>query len=281
MDWSAASKATSATKRSDSIWVGVATRHSAIETHFRTRQPAEAHIRALINESLRQGRRALIGFDFAFGYPSGFAARLTGAPQASAVWRWLADRIVDRPDNHNNRFAVAGQINALLGGPGPFWSHPAQHSYPNLPYRKTGIDFARLQVGEFRQAEQHAKGAKSPWMLYNPGAVGSQSLLGLPMIYRLSHIAGVHVWPFCSPDAPVVLAEVYPSLISCAVEAEVAICTIERDRAQVRLLARSLYRLSAHGQLGTLFDAPSGVAVTEEGWILGAGHQDLLAGALA
>ena len=45
-----------------------------------------------------------------------------------------------------------------------------------------------------------------------------------------------------------------------------------KDEAQVRLLARALWRLSQVGQLAPLFTTPAGSASTEEGWILGAGY---------
>ena len=123
------------------------------------------------------------------------------------------------------------------------------------------------------------RGAKSPWMLFNPGSVGSQSLLGLPMIHRLSQLPGVAVWPFATPDAPVVLAEVYPSLIAGPVAILANAEGLTADQAQVRLLSRALYRLARHDRLSPLFDAPPEAA--EEGWILGAGQTPLLAEALA
>ena len=79
------------------------------------------------------GRRVLAGFDFPFGYPRGFAAALTGRAEALAVWEYLADRIVDGPDNANNRFEVAAALNARLPGTGPFWGRPAGAALPGAP----------------------------------------------------------------------------------------------------------------------------------------------------
>ncbi|MEH6773505.1 MAG: molybdopterin-guanine dinucleotide biosynthesis protein MobB, partial [Cereibacter changlensis] len=71
----------------------------------------------------------------------------------------------------------------------------------------------------------------------------------------------------------------YPSLLAPQVAAsgdEI------KDRAQVRLLARALYRLGRAGELGQLFDAaPDWPGRSEEGWILGVGQADLLRRALA
>jgi molybdopterin-guanine dinucleotide biosynthesis protein B len=51
---------------------------------------------------------------------------------------------------------------------------------------------------------------------------------------------------------------------------------------QVRLLARALWRLSRAGRLGPLLnDIPDWPGRAEEGWILGAGHEDALRRALA
>ncbi len=289
VDWSAASTATSKTNRENAIWVGRHSRDARSETHFRTRAEAEDHIRTCIETALRNGKRSLVGFDFAFGYPAGFAARLTGSATAAAVWHWLANQIEDAPDNQNNRFAVAGRINRLFGGMGPFWSHPRGQTHEGLPARKAGIDHARLGVGEFRLVEQVATGAKSVWMLCNPGAVGSQSLVGLPMIHRLSQMDGVSVWPFQPPSTPVVLAEVYPSLLSRAVNHALHSArptgigkAAVKDQIQTRLLAQALFALSKGNQLAALLHPPAGRPQnTEEGWILGAGHVAALETALA
>lgn len=77
---------------------------------------------------------------------------------------------------------------------------------------------------------------------------------------------------FDQAEVPVVLAEVYPSLLGKAVGAEVTQSGDEKDRAQVRLLARALYTLGQRSQLSPLFQLPDAESVQEEGWILGAGH---------
>jgi hypothetical protein len=279
VDWSAANLPTSATNRANAIWIGCHDAEGAAEWHHRTRAAAEAQLGTLIDTARKDGLRLLIGFDFAMGYPAGFAARLTGTPRAQDVWRWLAMAVTDTPDNRNNRFAVAAAINATFAeGPGPFWSHPSGQSWPGLPFRREGIDYAALGLAETRLAEQTVRGAKSPWMLFNPGSVGSQSLLGLPLIHRLLQREGIAVWPFDLPDAPVVLAEVYPSLLAGPVAILANAQTLPADQAQVRLLSHALYALAQADRLAPLLAAPPEAA--EEGWILGAGHAPLLAEAL-
>ncbi|MBL9052475.1 MAG: molybdopterin-guanine dinucleotide biosynthesis protein MobB, partial [Tabrizicola sp.] len=186
VDWSAANLPTSASNRANAVWVGCHDAEGGQEWHHRTRRTAEAQILTLIETARADGLRLLVGFDFAMGYPAGFAARLTGQAKAPAVWDWLAGAVRDDTENRNNRFEVATRINAAFPeGPGPFWSHPTGQSWPGLPSRREGVDYDALGLAEKRVAEVAVPRAKSPWMLFNPGSVGSQSLLGLPMIHRL------------------------------------------------------------------------------------------------
>lgn len=278
VDWSAANLPTSPTNRANAVWIGCHDAEGGAEWHHRTRTSAEAQLVTLIDTARASGQRVLIGFDFAMGYPAGFAARLTGEASAPAVWRWLADAVTD-VENRNIRFEVATRINAAFPeSPGPFWSHPTGQSWPGLPTRRAGIDYAALGLAETRAAEAAVPRAKSPWMLFNPGSVGSQSLLGLPMIHRLAQLPDVSVWPFAAPDAPVVLAEVYPSLLAGPVAILANGAGLTADQAQVRLLSRALHRLAQAGRIAPLFDAPP--QAIEEGWILGAHHAPLLAEAL-
>ncbi|MCY3669716.1 MAG: precorrin-8X methylmutase, partial [Alphaproteobacteria bacterium] len=123
------------------------------------------------------------------------------------------------------------------------------------------------------------------------GSVGSQVLVGLPALKRLladPRIGGCgRVWPFDTglraPDtreAPLVLAEIYPSLL----RKEVAACRGDGevlDRAQVRVNAAAFARLDRRGGLAPLFEGACGLSVDERGlieqeeaWILGLGHED-------
>lgn len=268
VDWSAASSPTPRKESKDAIWIGIRDATGAREIYCRTRHEAEVLLRQMI-----EAGNWLIGFDFPMGYPSGFAARLTGRPEARAVWHWLETAIEDAPNNRNNRFAVAAGVNRRFGG-GPFWGRPATLDLPDLPERKT-VDYAALGLSERRVVEDLVRNAQPVWKLYTTGSVGSQALMGLPLIARLSRQHGVAVWPFDAP-ARVTLAEVYPSLLAPAVAAE---GDKIKDRAQVRLLARALSTLAANDRLGPLLDCPAEAA--EEGWILGAGHAAALASALA
>jgi molybdopterin-guanine dinucleotide biosynthesis protein B len=274
VDWSAASSPSPARPSKDAIWIGVARAGQVATTYHRTRQMAETFLTALLDGEAAAGRRVLLGFDFPMGYPQGFAARLTGQPKASAVWHWLDRHITDRANNKNNRFAVADQINAQFHAPGPFWGRPESAAHAHLSPTKA-ISYADLGLAERRGVETRIASAQPVWKLYTTGSVGSQSLMGLPLIHRLSLRPGAKVWPFDPATGPLVIAEVYPSLLGQAVTSDPAPI---KDEAQVRLLAQSLFNLSQRGYLTPLFDTPCEAA--EEGWILGAGHQSTLLGGL-
>lgn len=268
-DWSASGTRSPARPSANAIWLGISDAKGTETRYLRSRAEAEG----FLVETLREARgRTLIGFDFPMGYPAGFAARLTGRADVRAVWDWLGTHLSDGPDNRNTRFETAARINARLGGAGPFWGRPRSLALPDLPETKA-VDYPALGLAERRQVETLVPRAQPVWKLYTTGAAGGQGLVGQPMIGRLAARPGVAVWPFDPPDADVVLAEVYPSLLARAVAADPAPI---KDEAQVRLLSRALWRLSQAGRLAPLLATPGGAVTTEEGWILGAGHSPAL-----
>ncbi|MFN3576839.1 MAG: molybdopterin-guanine dinucleotide biosynthesis protein MobB, partial [Tabrizicola sp.] len=153
------------------------------------------------------------------------------------------------------------------------WGRPIARHIPHLPPNKA-VDYAALGLAERRRAERETPPAKPVWQLTGAGSVGSQALLGIPVVHRLAEASGAAVWPFDAPG-PLTLAEVYPSLLAPAVAASGDQIP---DRAQVRLLARALFALSRANRLAPLFAAPP--EASEEGWILGAGQAGLLREAL-
>ncbi len=279
VDWSASATPSPARPSPNAIWIGIAREGSDETLYCRTRAEAEARVTALLDAEHLAGRRTLAGFDFPFGYPEGFARRLTGKDGAAQVWHWLARQITDGPNNHNDRFHLADGINARLSGRGPFWGRPRSLPLPHLPETRA-VDYAALALAERRRVETIVPRAQSVWKLYTTGSVGGQALTGLPLIARLSQRPHTGVWPFDPPGAALVLAEVYPSLINAAVVAEGGPASI-KDEQQVRLLARALWRLSETGQLARLLDdPPDWPGRADEGWILGAGHTETLMQAL-
>ena len=275
VDWSAAAFPSPARPSADAIWIGVASVLGVKTHYFRTRGAAETFLTAFLDAEAAIGRRTLLGFDFPMGFPAGFAEKLTGKASAAEVHRWLAENIEDATDNRNNRFEVADRINAHFGGGGPFWGRPKTLQLPHLPATKA-VDYAALGLSERRIVETLVPRAQPVWKCYTTGAVGSQALVGLPLIHRLA-ARGAAVWPFDPRPSQLVVAEVYPSLLAKAVFRDGAAI---KDEAQVRLLALALFRAAQGRLLHELLQTPGGKVTREEGWILGAGHAEALAALL-
>jgi hypothetical protein len=281
LDWSAAK---GAKRGKDSIWLGVADRSGTTAVNIPTRALASDALHGLIHDTLGQGLRLLIGVDFAFGFPDGFAGALTGTASALSVWDWLSERITDTPDNISNYRQVAASMNARFNGGGPFWGNGTRLDVAGLPRLKPPLPPG---LGAHRHCDIMAResGAwpKSVWQLAGAGAVGAQGLTGLPVLNALRRTFGpaVCVWPFDATKAPVLLAEVYPSMLRTKVMAECA-AGVVADKAQVSLMARALFAHSENDGLGALMVPQAAPAIlVEEGWMLASGQSTLLNSVLA
>ncbi len=287
VDWSGAGQPVTG---KNSLWACLARREGdrvVIDwnENFSTRHAFMQRLDAVVGAAVVEGQRLLCGFDFAFGYPTGTAERLTGSADWRALWRKIADEIEDAPDNRNNRFELASRWNAThFAGEPRFWGRPHQHTYADLSDKKppapTNAPLA------FRRSEHFAEGAKSVWQLTYNGSVGSQTLLGIACLSRFldesGHGENVAVWPFETGFAgtfekPVVLAEIYPSLFALPEGDEI------KDALQVGTVAEAFAQFDVDGRLGTLLDRPAvltddevAVSIAEEGWVLGIGHRDLV-----
>lgn len=319
VDWSAAASPAGWPPGADSIWwAAVQDRgkgkkrippSETIVAHERTRSSAIAHITDFLEKEVAtRGRRVLVGFDFAFGYPCGFAKAALGQElteeSAQSVWQWLATRIRDDDKNANNRFRVAAELNAAIqrrcSVQGPFWGRPEGQDpgVPTVnPYADGRADW-ELPFRERRITEGRGVG-DTVWHLFSGASVvGSQSLMGLPHLEELRRRPTlrdeIKVWPietgFGVPSAEngeprIVVVEIYPSLLRKAVEQYAGSREIS-DRAQVRLNALAFSLLGEQsGGLDELFVGPTdnetAAAVrkriaSEEGWILGFGHEKTL-----
>ena len=292
IDWSARSRPSPVAPTRDAIWFAVSRDGSRPQAcYMRTRTGALETLAALISTELKQGRRVLAGFDFPFGYPAGVARHLTGHTSAGALWRWMADRIEDSPDNSNNRFEIAAAINRNFPGIGPFWGRPQQWDFPDIPIRRKSRTCRQHHPAERRIADSHVPSAKTLWQLAYTGAVGSQVLLGIPTLVRLledPHIRGRgSVWPFdtglgAPQNCAVVLVEIYPALVMRAAGKEPSKDDIP-DRLQVLTCAATFSELDRRDRLAPLFHGRPGIdsgecrrIVEEEGWILGLGHESAM-----
>ena len=99
----------------DSIWIAMGEWSSRA---FDAGPPVSVRTRMLAVEVLRRqlfqwrggGKRVLVGFDFAFGYPAGFAAALgltTSDGACGALHSHFAAHVMDSPNNAHNRDAFA------------------------------------------------------------------------------------------------------------------------------------------------------------------------------
>ena len=289
VDWSAA-----ATPRTgaDSIWICLR-EHDGSDVRQRywnpsTRTGAMALLADVLSDLVARDRVVLVGFDFAFGYPAGFAARLQrGRADWQAVWQEVARSVEDDANNANNRFHVAADLNQRISGEAfPFWNCPEAAVRPMLAASKPQ-GFGNATIAAFRWTDRAGPGPKSVWQLFGAGSVGSQTLLGIAHLERLRRhpwLEGrVRVWPFDTgllaierpgvDDWRILFAEVYPSMLPDHPSEDGV-----KDLRQVRRLARHFARLDGEGRLTRLFAGPADLAVderrrieTEEGWILGIG----------
>ena len=266
VDWSGGNDSGPRPK-ADAIWTCLARAGSAeAPVYHRNRAAAEAHITATLETERAAGRRTLAGFDLCFAFPAPFAEALTGDPDTLGVWDWFEARVID--GKTNNRWELAGEINARFPGTGPFWGNGRlKHDVPHLPRTKAGYGGHGLPD---RRAADLVCGGFSPWQLAGAGAVGSQVIMGMPMLARLRRRFGADlaVWPFEPADAPIVLAETYFSLVPRAHLTDHAI----KDAAQVALYARAFSALDVDGWARMLAHDED-----PDGRVLGAGHADLLA----
>jgi molybdopterin molybdotransferase len=276
VDWSGGND-TGRRPRKDAIWAAVAREGEPgiPRVYLRNREIAVEWLRGLLGAELRAGRRVLAGFDFPFGYPSGLAERLTGRADPLAVWGWMAEHLEDGPKG-NNRFDLAGRINAMFPGVGPFWFNATGREIDHLPRKGRGR--GGHGMAERRAVELRAKGSFTCWQMGGAGAVGSQVMTGMAALERLRRAfpGEVAVWPFEPPDRPVAFVEVWPSLLDREVRAAMRPGEV-KDAVQVRVLARAVAEAAREGRLAAMLDAVPEEARREEGWILGVGAGEAMA----
>jgi hypothetical protein len=277
-----------------SVWIGVAKRDVRFrlysETHnVATRAEGEALLNKLISEHRKRGDRVLVGFDFNFGYPTGTAERLklTGTPW-QAMWKFIASNVVDKADNTNNRYQVAAKINRLMTDQAwPMWGAPAKQAQRWLTTTKPPAG-SGADIPEFRATELAVRKGKlqpkSVWQMHGAGAVGGQTLVGIPAVRRLLESLGPSgaVWPFGTgwrglkaddvEPLSALVVEVWPSLFDGKPQAGEF-----KDQAQVRVTAEAFAQMDEAGDLSKAFAPPKAAdealiarVEQEEGWILGA-----------
>lgn len=301
VDWSARGVAGPRRESKDSLWVAsnlpLFPNSQATVGYFRTRAACITAVRDALARWVAEGYRVLVGFDFPYGYPRGFADLLhlpgEGTPWRR-TWDYLRAEVRDGDDNRNNRWEVAAALNARCGeSAGPLWGCPNGEERPGLlsmrrpafPYATTGGSLPSLRVAD-RYAWKVSPGIQEIWKLCYAASVGSQALLGIPHLAALRDDPALRnvsaIWPFetgfTCPAAPqVVHAEIWPGLLRAASNREVLQPDSIMDRAQVRAMVAWVVREQEAGRLAGWFAAPNDLspeeqaaAMAEEGWILGA-----------
>jgi hypothetical protein len=276
VDWSAA---TVPKTGRDSIWICRHAPDGETVANPPTRHAARLLIAEMLEAAMAKGERVVAGFDFPFGYPSGFARRLglAGTPWR-AVWDEIARLIDDREDNRNNRFQVAAALNERVSrGAFPFWGRPVrmESNFLGPKHHKRHAEDGLL---EKRLIDEWMVGAQPCWKLIGAGSVGGQLLTGLPVVRALRDdprwADRARIWPFetglsLGDDAGIVFAEVWPSWWKACSK-----LGPPNDKAQVRTVARVFAAADRTGELAAWFSPPIGDAdpqqiTSEEAWTLG------------
>lgn len=291
VDWSAASKPTTG---ADSIWIGALTPDARLNLKFTginpdTRTKAFEQLCAALERLLNRGDRILLGFDFPLGYPAGTSQLLNLPIEQTAPWlamhQFLARELKDKPDNSNNRFALAARMNRIMSdGPFPFWGCPRKDVITTLSDKKPRAHTTD-DVSEFRLTETQAinekKGRPQPvWKLGYAGAVGGQAFTGIPVVSKLKDRFPdeIGIWPMETgwiddgDNVPrILVSEVYPSILETP-----QIAGRVKDDIQVESLAKWFAELDSKNRLlrqlsrpSYLSDHESTMIQAEEGWILG------------
>jgi precorrin-8X/cobalt-precorrin-8 methylmutase len=298
VDWSSSRQPTKPNAK-DSIWLGLGqwsgTGFSLLNSeNCTTRVSARARIQKKVKEWLDEDLRVLVGFDFAFGYPRGFARSLgiAGTSSWRSVHAHVAKTVNDNAANAHDgaQFADACNRATAPAGPGPFWGCHGRDQTAVLTSRRVGLfTFSTpnapgtYPLGEWRVtdnlARQHAN-PQSVWKLNCGVSVGMQTITGIKHLHELrTEMDGAaRVWPFETgfdvPTKPEAwFGEIFPSLlpIDPAVQGRGG----PRDREQVETCVLEAARRDAAGTMSALLRGPSGLSsaerqavLDEEGWML-------------
>lgn len=283
VDWGARSTPWPVGATPNAPWVAVADRGCPVAIlgpdglgDVRNHPTRHATIDAVEAAVVEETGTVLVAVDACLGFPAGLAGQL-GLAAPRRLWALLEALVDDAPDNANNRFEVAADLNARLrDSAGPFWGTPSGVDLPGVPARQEGIVHGPggHTFGRRRTCEVAVPRTQPVFKLAYPGSVGSQTLLALPHLAALLRRLGgrgrqVSVWPFdplpAGPGA-VVLAEVYPSMFVRGRPHSAAAGVHVADAHQVAWSAEHL-RTQAPRHLAASAQLPD--VAGEEGWILG------------
>ncbi len=288
VDWSSSSLPVTG---NDSIWIASGAWSDRTFTptsplNVPTRLQAVDFLRRQLLLWREEGKRVLVGFDFAFGYPAGFARALGLTVSPGGAWKALhehfAAKVTDSPQNKHNRDSFADDCNRQVGAPGPFWGCAASSATHSLTQQHIGVfQFPHHGLQEWRTTDNWARRrvtTQSVWKLNCGVSVGGQTILGIKHLDGLARSVDGRRWPFegwSTPAGPAIwFAEMFPSLVPYPADWSDEYRT-RRDRTQVRNCVRYAAERDSAGVLKGDFAKPGALdAATlakvegEEGWIL-------------
>ena len=283
VDWSAASQPKTGR---DSIWICRLGADGESVCNPPTRHAAKGLLSDMLAGASERGERVVLGFDFPFGYPTGFAARLglKGTPWR-ALWDEIAGLLHDNENNKNDRFDVGAALNRRVSngkGRFPFWGCPVGFTHEFLGPRHHRGHTSDEPLKERRLIDEWMVGAQPCWKLAYTGSVGSQSLTGIPVVRELRSdprwADRARIWPFetglgLPADAQIVFAEVWPSWWRNEIRPDHG---PPNDKAQVRTVAEIFAERDRAGELAAWFagaanltSAERRIIESEEAWTLG------------
>lgn len=166
--------------------------------------PAAAHwtraaVVDLLAAAIGQGRRILVGFDFAFGLPAELlpALGLGDCRGLPCVWRAVDEACAGAPDLHGGPFVDAAPAGLFWrGGPRPSgW-------------------IAAMRMTDTRCAEALAARPESVMKLVGAKQVGLGALAGMRSLAALRRRCGprLAVWPTDAPGRGSVAVEMFPTV---------------------------------------------------------------------
>ena len=157
----------------------------------------------------------VVGFDFAFSFPTWFVASL-GITSAPDLWAHVA---------------AYGEGWLAACAP-PFWGHPGRSRPPLVAAEP------RLRRTDLAVPRTAGVAPKSIFQIGGAGAVGTGSIRGMPVLHRLHTVRGAKIWPYCGDGGRPTVVEIYPRLMTGPVHKSNAI-------ARAELLARRYPQLHA------------------------------------
>ncbi len=299
------------TGKPDAIWLasGARTATEPAIANPASRTEAVGAVRDILAPFAKSGAdtRVLACFDFAYGYPRGFAAHPSGS---AAIPKGMEARLdpylCGSPGRHWDKAGTEPieQEQSLrccrqdqrgsISGRWAVWTVLVLGQAREPTIRPAGSAKRAVQdaertrswysLGTYRLTDVRAQ-SDTPFRLFGAGCVGSQVLTGIPCLERLrfdNSLSGASaVWPFetgwagdpgwPSDTVRIVHAEIYPSVQAPLVDAI-------KDRGQVRAMWHWARDLDAKGTLVNELAIPSGIRADsaddvaireEEGWILG------------